>query len=148
MGRCKVERLDLVIKVTAGVVAAFVSWMIGSFGIIFTVFLALQAIDFITGLMAGAVNEGLNSPKGKKGLIKKTYIILLLCSVYLIEVAILKSNGVITSGISGAFAIIEFVSIVENGGRMGIKMPKILTNLVTTLRTKSGETESETSENK
>jgi toxin secretion/phage lysis holin len=143
-----VERVDLVIKVIVGIVSGLVSWMIGSFGIVFTVFLALQAIDFITGLMAGAVNEGLSSPKGKKGLIKKTYIILLLCAVYMIELAILKSNGVITSSISGAFAVMEFVSIVENGGRMGIRIPSILSKLVATLKSKTGEEVSAADKNK
>jgi toxin secretion/phage lysis holin len=143
-----VERVDWAIKAGVGIIAGLVSWMVGSFGIVFTVFLGLQVIDFITGIMAGAINEGLSSPRGKKGLIRKTYIILLLCAVYMIEIAILKSNGVITSGISGAFAVMEFVSIVENGGRMGVKIPNVLSNLVATLKSKTGEEVSIAEKNK
>jgi len=39
----------------------------------------------------------------------------------MIEVAILKSGGVVTDGISAAFCVVEFVSIVENGNKMGVK---------------------------
>lgn len=133
------ERIDLLVKTIVGVVSGFVSMLVGGLGLVFTVLLGLMAIDFITGLLAGAFNEGLQSGKGAKGIIKKVYVILLIGSVYLIEMAVLKSNGVVTDGISGAFCLIEFVSIVENGGKLGIRMPDKLKDLIATLKNEKKE---------
>ncbi|MBU7316169.1 phage holin family protein [Paenibacillus oleatilyticus] len=133
------ERIDLLVKTIVGVVSGFVSMLVGGLGLVFTVLLGLMAIDFITGLLAGAFNEGLQSRKGAKGIIKKVYVILLIGSVYLIETAVLKSNGVVTDGISGAFCLIEFVSITENGGRMGIQIPDKIKDLISTLKNEKKE---------
>lgn len=132
---------DLIIKSVAGFIAGIVSIVTGLFGVVFAVLLGLMAIDFITGCIAAVVSgEGLRSLKGVKGLFRKVYIMLLIGAVYMIEIAILKSSGVITDGVSGAFAVMELVSIVENGGRMGMRMPEFLTKTITTLKSKVGET--------
>jgi toxin secretion/phage lysis holin len=129
-----VGRFDLVVKASFGVLSGIVSWMIGGFGLAFTVLLGLMCIDFTTGMLTAIVNKNLNSAIGTKGLIKKIYIILLIGSVYLIEVSVFKSHGVITDGVSGAFCLIEFVSIVENGGKLGVPIPEKLKEIVLTLK--------------
>jgi toxin secretion/phage lysis holin len=138
-----VERADLFIKALIGVIGGIVSITTGIFGLVFTILIGLMAIDFITGLMAGAMNEGLQSSKGYRGLFKKIYTLLLIGSVLLIETAVLKSNGVVTDGISAAFCVIEFVSIVENGGKMGVPLPSKLKSLISILKNKVGEIPSE-----
>lgn len=117
------ERLDLWIKSAIAIIGSLVSWMVGGLGLAFTVLLGLMLLDFITGLMAGAFSEeGLNSNKGYKGFVKKLYIILLIGSVYLIELVGLDSTGTIGDGISIAYCIIEFLSIIENGGKLGVPL--------------------------
>lgn len=117
------ERMDLFIKGAIAVVGSFVSWMVGGLGLAFTVLLGLMLLDFITGLMAGAFSEeGLNSNKGYKGFVKKLYIILLISAVYLIELVGLNSTGAMGDGIAIAYCVIEFLSIVENGGKLGVPL--------------------------
>lgn len=117
------ERTDLFLKGVVTFIGTFVSWMVGGLGLAFTVLLALMLLDFITGLMAGAFSdEGLNSTKGYKGFVKKIYIILLIGSVYLIELVGLDTAGAIGDGIAIAYCVIEFLSIVENGGKLGVPL--------------------------
>lgn len=130
------ERMDIFIKSIAGVITGLVSWMIGGFGLVFTVLLGLMALDFITGFMVGIYQKQINSKIGTKGLVKKLYIILLIGGVYLIEVGVLKSKGIITDGVSGAFCVIEFVSLTENGGKLGIPMPKKVKDIILVLNNK------------
>ena len=59
----------------------------------------------------------------------------------MIEMPVLNSHGAITDGVSAAYCVAEFVSIVENGGRMGIRLPSFLTELIETLKEKVGEKE-------
>ncbi|RXZ78225.1 holin [Paenibacillaceae bacterium] len=134
------ERLDLIIKSVVGVIAGFFSILTGIFGIPFVALLILMAIDFITALMAAKyTGEGLNSKKGYKGLFKKTYTILLIGAVAMTEISLLQSNGIVADGIAGAFVVIELVSVVENGGKMGIKFPDKFKDFITQL--KNGKTE-------
>lgn len=117
------ERADLFLKGAVAFAGAFVSWLVGGLGLAFTVLLALMALDFITGIMAGAFSEeGLNSSKGYKGFVKKLYVILLIGSVYLIELIGLNSAGAIGDGIAIAYCVIEFLSIIENGGKLGVPL--------------------------
>jgi phage-related holin len=44
----------------------------------FAVLLVLMVLDFITGLMVGYVNKELKSSTGVKGLVKNTYIVILI----------------------------------------------------------------------
>lgn len=135
------ERTDVFIKMVIGIITSIISIFTGLFGLMFTVLLGLMAIDFITGFISAWANGTLQSSKGYRGLFKKIYTMLLIGAVLLIEIAVLKSNGVITDGVSGAFAVIEFLSIVENGNKMGIKIPNFLQKLITTMKSKVGETD-------
>ncbi|KGE16622.1 phage holin family protein [Paenibacillus wynnii] len=130
------ERTDIFIKSTIGVVTGLVSWMIGGFGLVFTVLIGLMMIDFITGFMVGIYEKNINSRIGTLGLIRKTYVILLIGAVFMVESAVLGSNGIITDGISGAFVVVELVSIVENGGKLGIRLPDKVKDLILVLKNK------------
>ena len=109
------------IKMAIGFIGGLISWAVGSLGVGFVVLLGLMAIDFITGMMAGSAGPGLNSSVGKRGLIKKTYILLLIAAVYLIQSLIpeLQAIGYAGDGVAIAYCVLEFLSIVENGGKMG-----------------------------
>lgn len=130
----RVERTDLVVKTGIGIIVGIISLMNGWFGAMVTVLIITMGFDFITGVLSALAMKKMSSKIGTKGLIKKVYTILLLGAILMIETYILKSNGVITDGIAGAFAIIELASIVENGVKMGIKIPDKLNNLMATLK--------------
>ncbi|MDO3681975.1 phage holin family protein [Paenibacillus ehimensis] len=109
-------------KTGFGVAGAFISWVVGGLGLAFTILLGLMLVDYITGLMAGYVRKELSSRIGITGLIRKTYIIILVGCVYLVEISVLKSDGVIGDGVVIAYSVIEFLSIVENGGKLGVPL--------------------------
>ncbi|MFI2857560.1 holin family protein [Paenibacillus sp. JSM ZJ436] len=131
-----VERIDVFIKFLIGLATGLVSWMVGGFGLVFTVLIGLMAIDFITGIMVGVYEKNISSRIGTKGLIKKIYIILLIGAVYLIEIAVLKSGGIITDGVSGAFCVIEFISLTENGGKLGVPLPEKVKHVIKVLKSR------------
>jgi toxin secretion/phage lysis holin len=119
----RVDKVDNTIKVIVGVVGAIVSILTGMIGLFFTILLGMMLIDFITGgLSAIVTGSGLSSEKGYKGLFKKLYTLLLIGAVFMLEIAVLKTHGVITDGVSTTFIVIEFISILENGNKMGLKL--------------------------
>ncbi len=114
------ERVDLFFKAVIGIIGGIVSWMVGGLGLALVILLGLMAIDYFTGLMVGVVKKALSSRVGVTGLMKKTYIILLIGAVYMVETSVIKSQGVVGDGIVVAYIVLEFLSIVENGGKLGV----------------------------
>jgi len=134
-GEAYMERIDLLFKAAFGFVGSFISWMIGGLGLAFVVLLGLMFFDFITGMMAGAAGPGLSSSRGRNGFIRKLYIIVLIGAVYLIEISVLKSNGMVGDGVAIAYCVIEFISIVENGGKLGVPLGPVK-NIIEVLKGK------------
>ena len=106
-----------------GVIGSFVSYLVDGIGLATTVLLGMMALDYLSGLMSGAYNKELNSRIGFRGLIRKSYYLLLLGSVYLVGYAVdeIKWAG---DGLAIALIAMEFISITENGTKMNMPMPE------------------------
>lgn len=132
------ERIDLIVKAAATFIGGIVSYLVGGLGVAFTVLLGLMLLDYISGLMVGIVQQKLSSAIGRAGFIRKLYIVLLIGAVYLIERVVLDQPGYIGDGVAVAYCIMEFVSITENGGKLGVPMPRQIKNLITALKEPKG----------
>lgn len=131
------ERFDVWIKSIVIVTGGLVSYLVGGVGLAFTILLALMALDFITGLMVAAYNKSISSKIGSKGFIRKLYVILLIGAVYLVEKVAFDQMGYIGDGVVIAYCALEFVSIVENGGKMGFPIHPKIKEIIEVLKPKS-----------
>jgi toxin secretion/phage lysis holin len=136
-GGWKVGKLDF-LKMATGTVGLVWSAMVGSLGLALSVLLCLMALDYITGLIQAWINKEVNSSIGTKGFVKKLVVLILIGSVYLMEKVAFDSQH-IGDGITVAYIIIEFISITENAGRMGIWMPQQLKEVIKVLKAKEGD---------
>lgn len=127
------ERIDLFIKTTVGIVGGLISYLVHGVGMAFAILLLVMLADFITGLLVGFVTKEVSSKVGTKGLIKKTYIIILIGVVYIIEKNLFGSS-VVGDGATFSFLAIEFVSLIENGGKLGVPIPEPIKNFISTLK--------------
>jgi len=134
------DRVDIWVKTIIGIAGGVFSFLTGLFGLMFTVLILMMFVDYITGIMGAIISkEGLSSKKGYKGIFKKVYTMLLIGAVGAVEISVLKSNGVIADGVATAFILVELTSILENGGKMGVKIPAQLQKMISALRNKVGE---------
>lgn len=136
-GVVKLDKLGL-IKVATGTVGLIWSAMVGSLGLALSILLCMMALDYITGLIQGWVNKELNSSIGTKGFVKKLVVLILIGAVYLLEKVVFDSEH-LGDAITVAYIIIEFISITENAGRMGIWMPQQLKDVIKVLKAKEGD---------
>ncbi|MGM7683744.1 phage holin family protein [Cytobacillus sp. Hm23] len=119
-------------KIVVISIGSFISFLIGGVGLAITILLAMMVIDYVTGLLVGLMNKNLNSATGFKGLLKKMYVLLLISAVYLLE-KIAFSTGYIGDGVTIAYIIIEFISITENGGKLGVPIPQQVRDVIKVL---------------
>jgi len=122
----------------SGLIGALVSYAVDGLGMAVTVLIGFMAIDYITGIMGGIVNRNLNSRVGFNGIIRKIYYLMLVGSVYLLSLVIpgIEYAG---DGAAIAFCVLEFISITENGTKMGLPTPGFIKNILAIVKDKSGE---------
>ncbi|WP_336636921.1 phage holin family protein [Lysinibacillus fusiformis] len=128
------------IAVVSGTIGTIVSYSVDGLGMAVTVLIGFMAIDYLTGIMGGIVNQNLNSRIGFNGIIRKIYYLMLVGSVYLLSVVIpgIEYAG---DGAAIAFCVLEFISITENGRKMGLPMPDFIKNILAIVKDKTGEGE-------
>lgn len=99
-------------------------------------------LDYITGLIVGAVQHRLNSQISFIGLAKKALILVIVAVAHIFDTQILGgSASVFRSAACGLYIANEGLSILENAGKLGLPMPKKLRNVLEQLRDKSEEDE-------
>ena len=116
--------------------------------------LVFMAIDYVTGLMVAAVfHKSKKTASGRaeskasfKGLCKKcTTLLFVLVGARL---DILIGATYIRDGICIGFIANELISIVENAGLMGIRLPNVIANAIDVLTAKSEESANKIKEEK
>lgn len=129
------------IAAVSGVIGTIVSYAVNGLGITVTVLICFMAIDYLTGLMSSIINKNLSSRIGFEGIIRKIYYLMLLGSVYLLALVI-PGIGYAGDGTAIALCVLEFISITENGVKMGLPTPKIIKNILAMVKETKGEEES------
>lgn len=128
---------------TNKVLFSAIGGLIGSiFGEVDGFFFALMifiAIDYITGLMAAAVEKRLASNIGFKGIFKKIAILFLVSVGHLIDTEIIKQGGVIRTMVIFFYLSNEGLSILENAVRIGLPIPEKLQALLKQFNEKEGD---------
>ncbi|MER2009728.1 MAG: phage holin family protein [Psychrobacillus sp.] len=135
------------IALITGIVGAIISYMFDLMGVAVTILILFMCADYVTGLVAAGINKELNSRIGLTGFARKMYILVLIGMVYALEFAANHYtefdifSGFIGDGAAFAYIAIEFISITENGVKMGAPMPPYVKNLLKIVRDKTGMNE-------
>lgn len=116
------------ISVICGVIGGFASY---AFGVNQDLEFLLWAItlDIIIGVLASFVNENLqfNSRKMYKGIVKKIVMLTLVMFSHQLDV-MMKTDGIIAKTVTWYFIANDGLSCLENAGKCGLTLPKILAN--------------------
>lgn len=108
--------------------------------------LCLMAMDYITGVVAAFVTKAVNSKTSWRGIIKKFIMLLVLSMAHILDVYVLKTG----TGGAAMMTLVEFLfisneglSIIENAGKLGIKLPDALQKALVQLKLTGYSTTSE-----
>lgn len=130
------------ISAAVGVAAGMVSWLAGGFDTPILALVVCMGVDYVTGLIVAGVfhsspkttGGGLDSRVGWKGLARKFVTLLIVVVANLADV-LLEQQCIRDAAVIG-FCANECISILENAGHMGIRIPKALTSALERLGTK------------
>lgn len=115
-------------------IGGFLSILLGGLDNLIITLLAFIVIDYITGVLSAIYNKVLSSQIGYKGIIKKVTMLLV------VAVSVLLQNRVGIPAIRDIVILFfisnEGISILENVGNTGLKLPPKLKEIMKQLRDK------------
>lgn len=117
---------------------AWIAYLLGGIDDLIRALVIFMVIDFMFGLMVSFVKKKLNSKTAFVGLIKKTAMGLMVIAAVQLDLA--TDSGSFMRNAMILFLIgMEGISMVENLGKLGIKVPKFLANAFTQLQMNNDE---------
>lgn len=130
---------NLVLATGIGLV---ISNLVNMFGVPKLVLFAFMLLDFISGLLVAGYFKNstktdtgtLSSKIGYQGICKKMLILVFVTMGTLLD--ILLDTHYISNGVCFAFILNEVISICENAGLMGVKMPNVISSAIDVLKGK------------
>ena len=143
--------MENVYKASAAVAGAVISFFTG-IPTIMWVLIAMMTIDYVTGLLTGAMGVSNKTEGGKlssraafEGILKKVMVLLVVLLASLLDLAVQNSSGVSFTAVTGAtclwFIASEGVSILENAAEMGVPIPGVLRKALEILKDGTQDTE-------
>jgi toxin secretion/phage lysis holin len=131
-----------------GVVGGAIASALGGCDKVLTALLVCSSVDYLSGMAVAIIFKkspktetgGAQSKAGFVGLVKKAFIFLIIAVIYQIDI-VLDSGGFIRYIAIIGFIANECLSLVENVGLMGIKLPPAVVNAIDILKKKSEERE-------
>ena len=130
---------------SAGAVGEFIASAFGGFDAAMITLLIFMTADYITGLLVAGVfhaspkseTGALESKAGFKGLVRKGMTLLFVLIACRLDM-ILGVNY-IRDAVCIAFIVNELISIVENGGLMGVPIPEPIIDAIEVLKKKGDD---------
>ena len=99
---------------------------------IITAIATLAMIDLIVGILQALKNKNFDPNKVLWGSAQKVVEILIVYSTSILDTVAFNGTPAITSLVSTAFILMEFLSITRNAAALGVKVPNFLVSLVQT----------------
>lgn len=123
------------VKNTAAAVCALFGYLFGEYDGMMAALTALIVLDYITGVIAAAVEKRLSSEVGARGIAKKVIMLLVVAVANVVDASVIGEGNVLRSVAALFYIANEGISLLENGARLGVPMPKKLIDILAQLRT-------------
>ncbi len=133
------DRLKIIL---GGIITAVSGFLGGMDGIMYAL-ITFVSIDYVTGVMAAAKKKELSSEVGFWGISRKVCIIALVGVAHIVDVYVVQSRDVFRTAVALYYIGNEGLSLLENIGSLGVKLPKKLVNVLRQIRDKNDNDEEE-----
>src|SRR5690625_1226407 len=126
--------MDKIFQSVVAVSGVITSFLFGGWPLLLNIFLAFVVIDYITGLIASGIQGQLNSKVGWKGIARKVVMFLIIAVAHMVDILLEIQTDMIRNAVIFFYLANELLSIIENAGRIGLPIPRILLHAVDVLK--------------
>lgn len=128
-----------IIKGILAAICAAVGFLFGSADGLIIALVVLIVMDYISGVMAAAVEKRLSSEVGAKGIAKKVFMLLIVAVANIVDINVIGEGHVLRAVTVVFYIANECISLIENAGRLGVPVPKKLLDVLAQLRNKDNK---------
>ena len=126
--------MDNVFKNIMAGVCTVLSFLFGDIEGLMVALIALIILDYISGVIAAAVEKRLSSEVGAKGIAKKIFMLLIVALANIVDINVIGDGHVLKTVTVVFYICNECISLIENAGRIGVPVPKKLLDVLEQLR--------------
>ena len=128
--------VDNIFKNILAGVCTVLSFLFGDMEGLMVALIALIILDYISGVIAAAVEKRLSSAVGAKGIAKKIFMLLIVALANIVDINVIGDGHVLKTVTVVFYICNECISLIENAGRIGVPVPKKLLDVLEQLRDK------------
>lgn len=123
----------------AGLIGVVAGLLFGAPDGLLYALLAMMALDYLSGLLCGAVQQRLSSSISFCGLCRKLTILMLVAVGHILDAYVLSGGGAVRTAVEGFYIANEGISILENIGTLGLPLPRRLRQILVQIQNKEEE---------
>lgn len=131
--------MDNILKNILAGVCTILSFLFGDMEGLMVALIALIILDYISGVIAAAVEKRLSSEVGAKGIAKKIFMLLIVALANIVDINVIGDGHVLKTVTVVFYICNECISLIENAGRIGVPVPKKLLDVLEQLRDKDND---------
>ena len=128
--------MDNIFKNILAGACTVLSFLFGDMEGLMVALIALIILDYISGVIAAAVEKRLSSEVGAKGIAKKIFMLLIVALANIVDINVIGDGHVLKTVTVVFYICNECISLIENAGRIGVPVPKKLLDVLEQLRDK------------
>lgn len=102
--------------------------------------IVLIVLDYVTGVVAAALRHELSSEVGARGIAKKVFMLAIVAVANIVDVYVAGEGHALRTVVVMFYISNESISLLENGGRMGVPLPDKLIQVLKQLKDNSSNT--------
>lgn len=95
---------------------------------------ALMVMDYVSGVLAAIAQKKLSSEIGAKGIAKKVFMLLIVAVANIVDINVIGEGHVLKSVTVIFYIANECISLIENGGKLGVPVPNKLMEVLEQLK--------------
>ena len=126
--------MDNIFKNILAGVCTLISFLFGDMEGMLIALIALIILDYISGVIAAAVEKRLSSAVGAKGIAKKIFMLLIVALANIVDINVIGDGHVLKTVTVVFYICNECISLIENAGRIGVPVPKKLLDVLEQLK--------------
>ena len=126
--------MDNIFKNIMAAVCTLISFLFGDMEGMLIALIALIILDYISGVIAAAVEKRLSSAVGAKGIAKKIFMLLIVALANIVDTSVIGDGHVLKTVTVVFYICNECISLIENAGRIGVPVPKKLLDVLEQLK--------------
>ncbi len=119
-------------------VGAFLGGVLGGLDGFLYALLVLMIVDYMSGVLVAISLKELSSSIGAKGIAKKVFILLMVLIGNIFDTKIFGEGNIVRTAVVFFYIHNECVSVTENAAKLGIPIPKKLTDVLKQLKNEGG----------